>query len=68
MTAEKGIAERIEELQKSKQVGDVLSGKQKDAIEQAQSWLETGVVKKEDYKIVAPTTIRGQEASAARTK
>jgi hypothetical protein len=43
-----------------------LQGDQKDMIERVQGFIQAGVLKQEDYRIVAPTTVRGQELGSCQ--
>ncbi len=67
MIDEKTISERIEELQKAMESLEGLQGDQKDMIERVQGFIQAGVLKKEDYRIVAPTTVRGQELASCQS-
>lgn len=65
MNEEKTVAERIEELQKAMENLEGLQGDQKEVIERVQEFIQSGVLKQEDYRIVAPTSVRGQELASS---
>ncbi|HMS56478.1 MAG TPA: hypothetical protein PKA27_13860 [Fimbriimonadaceae bacterium] len=58
MKNEQDISGQIEVLREALRRLDSVQGGQKEVIEQAQTYIETGVLRREDYKIVEPTTVR----------